>query len=210
MQRRLRGAQGLVLALVLSAGATQAQISPSFDFLGHVASVPTQNGDPIELLAIINNNGVTPTPIPMDFTSAQHTVVLRGTLDSTSGFTQLYGGTTVEIYTDAGPSTPADYDDPSTFEDGELILSGVFNGSLNRDRYTASLGSFLGNVSWTGGARRDELGLNTAHWSFGGGLSSTSSTIPPGFVEAWDGLIGQLVVSVESQTWSQVKALYRR
>ena len=188
----------------------QAQITPNFDFIGYVPAVPAQTGGELQLLALINNNDVTATPIPLDFDAAQHTIVLRAELDDASGFAQSYVAPTIDVYTDVGPTTGADFSDPTSLQDGERILSATFSGTLNRDKYTPSLGAFHGNISWTGGTRVDELGSNTAHWTFGGGISSTTPSIPTGYVECWDGLIDQLVVAVEHGTWGGVKQLYRR
>jgi len=198
------------LVLVLGAHAVAAQISPRFDFQGFVPAVPSEQGEAIELLAILYDGGTRPAPIHVDFARAQHTVVLRAKLDATSGFTQSYGTATLAIYADVGPQTPADYTQPSTFADGELVLTGVFVGALRRDQGAAARGSFLGNVTWTAGSRRGELGRNTSHWSFGGAINATPYRVPFGFSERWEGLIGQMVVAVESPTWGAVKALYLR
>jgi hypothetical protein len=198
------------LAVLLGTLSVQAADPPNFDFLGYVPSVPSSNGQTLRLFSVVNNNSVVPTPIPLDFTSQEHTLVIEATLNGRSGFSQFYGPATVRIYSDAGPATAHDFAKTSTFTDGQLILSGAFDGTLTRDQYTTSLGSFVGHVRWTGGSRLGELGGNTSGWTFGGGISRTIAGIPSGFVESWDGKIDQRIVAVESSTWTHVKGLYSR
>jgi len=196
------------LCLMFTVPGSFAADPPNFDFLGHVASVPTQPGGTLQLLSVINNNGVIPTPIPLDFTSTEHTLVIEATLLSQSGNVQLYSPGTVRLYSDSGPATAHDFANPSTFSDGTLILSGSFSGNLTRQLFTTSLGSTVGNISWSGGSRLGELGSNTSGWALGGGLSR-GATLPSGYVETWDGKIDQATVAVNTSTWGAMKQLYR-
>ena len=202
---------GLVLASLLVAAAcpvAQAGDPPNFDFLGHVVSVPAATGQLLVMYGVINNNGVVPTPIPLDFQNAEHTLVVEGTLASTAGSSQSYAPTTVRIYSDLGPSTLHDFATPSTFTDGILILAGDVSGSLTRLVFSSTLGSFVGSVLWTGGVRLGELAENTSGWAFGGGWSRQTLR-PVGYQETWDGKVDQAVIAVQATTWGGVKALYR-
>lgn len=199
----------LLAILATCPGVLHAADPPNFDFLGHVVSVPSQSGQTLTLYAVINNNGVVPTPIPFDFANAEHTLVLEATLSNSNGNRQQYTPASVRLYSDAGPATAHDFANASTFTDGTLVLEGAFRGNLTRQRFSALLGSIGGSIDWTGGSRVGELGDNASDWSFGGGTSQTLPR-PGGYAETWDGLIQQGAVAVDQQTWSAVKDLFKR
>ena len=205
---RLKSCAVLVaLAALTATSSVFATDPPNFDFNGY-AIIPGGVGGSLTLRSVLTNNGVVPTPIPLDFTTKQHTIVVSGTLGS--GTPQPYSGT-VEVWSDAiGGGTAANYGTPGTFVDGILILSGTFDGSLLRYTLSPTLGSFIGKVDWTGGSRLGEL-ATTQDWPFGGGWSRRSGLgIPPGYNENWDGKIDFNVVGVERGNWGGIKSLYRR
>lgn len=197
-----------VCCLVLTVPGSSAEDPPNFDFLGSVASIPSQTGETLQFLAVINNNGVVPTPIPLDFIAAEHTLVIEATLGSQTENVQFYTPGTVRLYSDPGPVTVHDFAAPSTFVDGTLILSGSFEGNLTRQLFTSTLGNIVGSVRWSGGSRLAELGANTSGWALGGALSR-GIALPSGYEETWDGKIDQAAVAVSQETWGAVKQLYR-
>lgn len=198
----------MVLAAVVTSSSVLAVDPPNFDFNGY-AIVPASVGGGLTVRSVLTNNGVVPTPILLDFTLNQYTLVVTGTLASTVGIASNYSGATVLIYEDpiAG-GTAADYANPATFLDGTLILSGNFDGNLVRNRFTATLGNFVGKVDFTGGTRLGDL-ATPQDWPFGGGWSRTVAGIPAGYDENWDGKIDLAPVGVDGKTWDKVKQIYK-
>jgi len=207
---RLRAFAASVAAATLVAGAQFASASdpPNFDFNGY-AIVPTTIGGAFTLRSVLTNNGVVPTPIALDFVNNQYTLVVTATLASTAPFHQYYSPATIQIWEDPiGGGTAADYGTPGTFTDGTLILSGTFDGNLDRTGFIATLGSFLGRVDFTAGTRLGDL-ATTQDWPFGGGWSRSVSGIPSGYDENWDGKIDLAPVAVNQETWGGVKEQYK-
>jgi len=206
-----------VLAAVLSLGAlmlsssAQAADPPIFDFNGYATGVSDVISSTLTMRSILTNNGVIPTPIPMDFMNNQFTLVIsNATLASIMGVARNYTGATIAIYEDPiSGGTAANYASPSTFTDGTAILTGVFNGTLVRNRFTATLGNFVGAVNFTGGTRLAEISNRTNGWPCAGGWSRTISGIPAGYDENWDGKLDLAPVGIEEKTWQGVKQLYR-
>lgn len=194
-------------ALAMSPGAYAAD-PPNFDFFGY-AIVSDVLNSPLTMRSVLTNNGVVPTPIVLDFTTKQYTLVVTGTLASIVGTARNYPAATCTIYEDAiGGGTAADYANPGTFTDGTVILSGAFDGNLVRYRFTATLGNFIGKVDFTGGTRLSDLST-PQDWPFGGGWSRSVTGIPAGYQENWDGKIDLSPVAVQEKTWDGVKQLYR-
>lgn len=208
MQRKVTVASLAMAALLVSAGAAVAVDPPNFDFNGY-AQIPANVGGALTLRSVLTNNGVVPTPIPLNFAVNQYTLVVTGTLATISGINQDYNLTSIGIYEDAiGGGTAANYANGATFTDGTLILSGAFSPNLRRITFTPTLGSFIGSVNFSGGSQLAALG-GLVNWPFGGGWSRTIGGIPAGYQENWDGKIDLGVVGVETRTWDGVKRLYR-
>jgi hypothetical protein len=198
----------MALAVLALVPASQAADPPNFDFYGY-AIVPTVVGNPFTMRSVLTNNGVVPTPIALNFALNQYTLVVSGTLASISGIYNYYNPATIEIWEDPIlGGTAANYAVPGTFTDGTLILSGSFDGNLTRQRFTTNLGSFIGQVDFSGGTRVGDL-ATPQDWPFGGGWSRSVSGIPAGYHENWDGKIDLAPVGVENETWDGVKQLYR-
>ena len=143
----------------------------------------------------------------LDFINNEYTLVIQGTLSSVSGIAQHHLGAQIAIYSDArSGGTPASYASLATFTDGTLILSGAF-ADLIRNTFTPTLGSFAGQVNFSGGTRLADLATPNG-WPCGGGWSRSISGIPAGFQENWDGKIDLPPVAVEPQSWGAVKRLY--
>jgi hypothetical protein len=194
-------------ALAMSPGA-YAGDPPNFDFNGY-AIVSDVLNSPLTMRSVLTNNGVVPTPIPLDFTNNQYTLVITGTLASIAGIARNYPAATCNLYEDPiGGGTAANYANGATFTDGTLILSGVFDGNLVRNRITATLGNFIGKVDFSGGTRLADLS-SPQDWPCGGAWSRTIGGIPAGYQENWDGKIDLSPVAVEQRTWDGVKQIYR-
>ncbi len=196
-----------IVTLGITPGA-QAADPPNFDFFGY-AVVPSTVGGTLTVRSVLTNNGVVPTPIALDFTNNEYTLVVVGTLASVAGSVQNYNPATIEIWSDAkSGGTAADYANPATFTDGTLILSGAFDGNLVRNRFTPSLGNFTGKVNFTAGSRLGDM-VTPNGWPLGGAWNRTISGIPTGYQEAWDGKIDLAVVAVVPQPWGGLKGRYR-
>lgn len=196
-----------LVALALAAPSAWAVDPPNFDFLGF-ADLPTSIGGTLVMRSVLTNNGVVPTPIPLDFTNNQYTLVVTGTwasgsLSSSATFTPA----SIEIWEDpiAG-GTAANYAVPGTFTDGTLILSGSFTPALTRLRFTSTVGNFSGTVTFSGGSRLGDL-PSPVGWPFVGGWSR-AVTIEPGYDEQWDGKIDLTSVAVDKSSWGAVKDLF--
>jgi hypothetical protein len=207
MQLRARAASLTAVALLLSAGGAVAD-PPNFDFNGY-AQVPAGIGGTLTVRSVLTNNGVVPTPIPLNFALNQYTLVVTGTLASSAGIAQQYNPASVSMYEDPiGGGTAADYAVPGTFTDGTLILGGSFNGNLTRNTFTPNLGNYVGKIDFSSGSLLALLPTPNG-WPFGGGWSRTISGIPPGYQENWDGKIDLAAVGVQQKTWSGVKGLFK-
>lgn len=198
----------MALAAVLTTSSVHAVDPPNFDFYGF-ASVPTIVGGTLTLRSVLTNNGVVPTPILLDFAINQYTLVVTGTATSIGAVVSTYNPATIQMYQDPiGGGTAADYLVPGTFTDGTLILSGSFDGNLIRNRFTATLGNFVGKVDFSGGTRLGDL-ATPQDWPFAGGWSRSVANIPAGYHENWDGKIDLAAVAVDDNTWGGVKGLFR-
>jgi len=209
MRLKVLAAAMALAALTVSSSAFAAD-PPNFDFNGY-AIVPASVGGQLVMRSVLTNNGVVPTPIALNFTLNQYTLVVVGTLAAINVATGRhdYNPASVAIYEDPiGGGTAANYAVPGTFTDGTQILAGNFDGNLVRNRFTTTLGNFVGKVDFTGGSRIGDL-VTLQDWPFGGGWSRTISGIPAGYHENWDGKIDLAVVSVTPSQWGAVKNLYR-
>jgi hypothetical protein len=201
-------AAALALGALVAGPGARAADPPNFDFYGY-AQVSDVIASSLVVRTVLTNNGVVPTPILLDFTTKQYTLVLTGTLNGIVGIARNYNAATCAIYEDPiGSGTAANYATPSTFTDGTLILSGNFDGFLVRNRFSATLGNFIGKVNFNAGTRLGDLSTPLG-WPCGGGWSRTVSGIPTGYQENWDGKIDLAAVGVENKSWDGVKLLYR-
>jgi len=212
----LKSATALIVLALLSVSVSAFAQPPNFDYLGY-AKVPANIGGTLEMCSFMTNNGVVPTPIPFNWVGEEHTVVITGTLSAINVFGSVtqyeYNAVTVEIYSDVGPTTAADYAIKSTFMDNPAvpILSGVCQAPLLRTPNPfGTSGSISCFVDWTGGSRLGELGANTTGWGMGGVMETSVGSIPAGYDELWDCKIDQALIAVEDRTWGEIKSLYVR
>lgn len=195
----------LVLAIVgIVAAPGLATAQQLFDFNGQ-ALVPAAIGDPVNGYVRVDDAGVIPTPIPLDFDNFEYTIVVSAPLAAQSGGTQDYGPGTITLYEDA--ATPADYTNLPTFSDGTAILSGTFF-DFSKTMFTSTLGSGAATVDWTGGTRLGEIDpVQQTGWVFVVSVSTRSTVLEPGFDENWDGKVEPLAgVSNGESSISEMKA----
>jgi hypothetical protein len=104
---------------------------------------------------------------------------------------------------------------PSTFQDGTLLLSGVFTSFYTQtNNFTAfQTGNMEGNVSWTGGTRLSSMNGGSGQpcpGLFTGGLTWRTEVLIPGYVFRHDGKIDiNCPTPAAPSTWGKLKAQYR-
>lgn len=205
MNKRLTMTLLLAAAVALAAPATAQQL---FDFNGQ-AMVPAAVGGDLGLYSIVYDAAPATTPIPLDFANYEYTIVVTGlTLDVDGAPTQEYSGGMIALYEDAG--TAADFAAAGTFTDGTAILTGVVT-DLNRTMFTATIGTALGHVDWTGGTRLLELApADRLGWGFFSGINAGASQTEPGFDENWDGKVEpQNPIANDEMGFGQLKKDFR-
>lgn len=202
----------LVVALVGIVAAPQlASAQQWFDFNGQ-ALLPTVVGNDATAYLVVNNNGVIDTPLPLDFANFEYTIVVTGlTMDVDNGDAggKTFSGGTIVLYKD--DTTPADYNNPSTFSDGTAILSGNLV-SFNRVLFTTTNGSGMGVVDWTGGTRVGDFApADLTGWSFVVSISTRTTVTLPGYDENWNGKVEPIepVVAGDEGTVSEMKARHQ-
>lgn len=204
----MKSLMNLTLALCLIALASPAAAVQLFDFDAQ-AIVPTTIGDTAEMYGIIINGNAVDTPLPLDFTNFEYTVVVTNLVLDSAGSSSVFSNGTVVVYEDN--TTVADWTDTSTFTDGTAILSGTM-ASFQHTMFTSTLGSGQGLVDWTGGTRLNDLApADQLAWPFLTSVSSAATQVEPGYTEQWDGKVEPTedVVANDSQSWSGIKALFR-
>jgi len=128
-----------------------------------------------------------------------------------------YVGGTLEVWEDPAMNhdygiNPPNGTAPSTFVDGTLLLGGIFTSFVLYYDTVNGVGSYEGNVAWTAGSALGMInGIQNDGFTFGGVLNNTAAvgSIPEGYDLQADGVIEiNVIVGVESKTWSGVKGLY--
>jgi hypothetical protein len=177
--------------------------------------IPTTPGETLRFYGILqpNQDPHFPSPIPLVWDNEQHTMVIEGELVSTyedPTFRLLtFDNVSIQVFTDVGPATAADFASPPTFQDGVSITSGeVFNFGYSERGPLPTLSIGGSSITWTGGARLSEMlsRINQEDHVIGG-LSTL--TIPAGYAACWDLMAGNMDFAVEGAAWGAVKALYR-
>lgn len=195
----------LVLAVVGIVAAPQfAAAQQLFDFNGQ-ALVPAVVGNNVTAYLPVDEAGVIPTPLPLDFANFDYTIVVVAPLAVINGNSQDYGAGTIVLYEDN--ATVADFGSPATFTDGTAILSGTLY-DFTRTMFTSTLGSGAGSVDWTGGTRVGDLApAAQLGWSFLVTISTRSTVTVPGYDENWDGKVEPLepVVPNSESSVSELK-----
>jgi hypothetical protein len=205
MKRQSASVLCLLVGLA-TAGPAAAGAQSDFGVLvfSGYAIAPPGVGQTLTVLArLVNRPGAVP-PLPLDFVSQEHTLLIVATLRNIVPGTHLYGDATIAIYSDSVASgTAADYNRPDTFVDGELILSGGFD---TLGRYLEPTATIFGHLVWTEGSRLQELAIApcvlTGSWEPAVG-------IPPDYNQAWSCDLRAVIDAVETRSWSAVRQLYR-
>ena len=176
-----------VAGIVAAPGLATAQ--QLFDFNGQ-ALLPAGVGDNVMAYLPVDDSGLIPTPLPLDFANFDYAFVVMAPLAVEAGSSQDYGPGTIALYENAPGSQ--DYSNPATFSAGTAILSGTFY-DFTRTMFTASLGSGSGSVDWTGGTRVGEIApADQTGWAFVVSISNRSTVTEPGYDENWDGKVEPL------------------
>ena len=134
------------------------------------------------------------------------------TTNYTGGIIELYAGSPRNSSFAPNPENAIV---PSTFQDGTLLLKGVFTSFyVQTNNFTAfQTGNMEGNVTWTGGSRLTDAtsGSNEpCPGLFTGGLTWRPSVLIPGYVFRHDGKIDfNCPVPAAPSTWGKLKAQYR-
>lgn len=199
-----------MVALVAGPGFAAGRL---FFASGCTTVVPTTPGGVFRFYGILepSPNPEFTSPIPLDWENEQHTMVIDGELTSvfegSGGRRLLFANVSIQIYTDVGPATPADFAAPSTFQDGSLILASAAVPFFEYfDLASPIIRSEI--IPWGGGVRLSEMLSRMNQQDFVEGLLSTLA-VPAGYEECWDLRVGNYDFPVEGRDWSAVKALYR-
>ncbi len=161
--------------------------------------------------------------------TTEYTFIFRGLIaqpTAVSGtpaytfWTTNYTGGIIELYAGSPRNSsfapnPENAIVPSTFEDGSLLLKGVFTSFyVQTNNFTAfQTGNMEGNVTWTGGSRLAAAtgGSNEpCPGLFTGGITWRPSVLIPGYVFRHDGKIDfNCPAPAAPSTWGKLKAQYR-
>lgn len=212
---------GLILGVFCLAAATPGLAAPFFDFYGYSFS----DGDPMAAATTTTVatrfNVIQPEPaLPFDFGQHEVTAMIEDLFalsieDHLPIRTIAYDHGEIRIYQDSAKNSawtqnPPNGDVPHSFEDGELILIGLFTDCMMIFNLTGGNGTLQGHVTFTGGTRLAEL-PHAAGWLFFGGVTrNPSGGLPSGYSLAWDPqLLAQAPVPAQRTTWGTVRGLYR-
>ncbi len=121
----------------------------------------------------------------------------------TGGRFQIWEDTTPDL---AYGTFPPNATVPLTFVDGTLYLEGDFTTLDVYRNPGIGIGSFQGDLLFTGGTHLIELAV--PGWTFGG-TTTYSPDLPDGYSETWDGMFYSETTGSEEQTWGGIKALFR-
>jgi hypothetical protein len=146
-------------------------------------------------------------------------LVSTGQVNFGGGFFGIsYTGGNLELWQDPTPdadfgTNPPNATVPSTFTNGTLFLSGLFQSFFMFFDTNFGVGSYEGFVTFNGGTALGTVnGLQVDGFTYGGTLDSAASVghVPAGYDLQVDGVIEALiVVAVQEKSWSRIKGLYR-
>jgi len=135
-------------------------------------------------------------------------------------YTTNYTGGIIELYAGSPRNSsfapnPENAIVPSTFQDGTLLLSGVFTSFYTQtNNFTQfKTGNMEGNITWNGGSLLPLLNGGNGEpcpGLFTGGISWNPAVLIEGYVFRHDGKIDlNCPVSASPSTWGKLKAQYR-
>lgn len=205
----------LLLAAVTPALAQETILHMSGNSWETGAFPPSNLGDELQAVGILND---IEAPLVWDTANYSYTWYVRD-LSSLGevivGTTRVvtYGGGALTIYVDFLPSNhdygvnPPNATSPSTFTDGfSTYLDGFFTDFTLTFNHATNTGNFVGTLTFTGG---DVFPLLTDPdgWTFGSNIAGFG---PTGYdLELNGDVYLQGPVSVEPNSWGQIKGLYR-
>ena len=199
-----------------------ADMDPGIDMVGAMMTVYGIANPPVSL----------PTPIPMDFFNNQYTVVCNDMVVQTFNLDPvafmkdfMFSGGFLSIYGDPiATGTPADYANPATFSDGELLLQYAVEPGwlMHLDNpmgppFGWYSGAGAGPCNVVGGTQMSllevmEYPMNG--WTFAGtGISEPNMFDAP--EPGYEYIFGVKILFPydptpnEATTWGQLKTLYR-
>ncbi len=199
----------LVLALLSFPGFAGAQL---VDFYGYTWD-PGTTGNELRLVGNVDQIFAPLVSDPLN----EYTISVRGLVpgapeDQGGGWVHtIYTAGVFEIWEDSSPDLaygvdPPNAVSPSTFENGTLYLSGYFTAFEVFRNAGVGIGSFQGNVEFSGGSHM--IDLITGGWTFGG-TTVNAPGMPSGYIETWDGMLYMNSTSTGKSSWGEVKNLFR-
>jgi hypothetical protein len=215
----MKKATFLVIALLAFAGAAVAQEQQILHVSGHSwedgGFPPSNVGDNLNVVGILNE---IEEPLIWDTANYSYTLWIR---DLVSLGQSVAGTTTIATYSSGGLFTiyvdflPSNHDYgvnppnatvPSTFTDGiSMYLDGFFNDFTLTLNQATSSGSFVGNLTFTGGDVFPLLSSGDG-FLFGADIANVS---PDGYDLQMNGDVSLQIIAVEEETWGGIKSLYR-
>jgi hypothetical protein len=205
----------LLLAAVTPAFAQETILHMSGNSFETGGFPPSNLGDELQAVGILND---IEAPLVWDTANYSYTWWVRD-LSSLGevivGTTRVvtYGSGALTIYVDFLPSNhdygvnPPNATSPSTFTDGfSTYLDGFFTDFTLTFNHATNTGNFVGTLTFTGG---DVFPLLTDPdgWTFGSNIAGFG---PTGYdLELNGDVYLQGPVSVEPNSWGQIKGLYR-
>ncbi len=229
LQRMFRG--GLLLACVAAPSAALA--GAEFLSFGYAKydPLPAVPGAAVEVYGILSSSTGAGDPIPLDWAGHQYTIVVTDLVIADTSFfgwllEEEHSAAGIVIYADPTGGTAADWDDPTSFTDGEAILTVTMDAGFLASLYDFDGDSLMsgfgvgGQCTFDGGTHI--LTLMDAGYPLGAGEWALSATIqdrwaaptvdvPAGFDRRFDAKISTLydTVATETGTWGGVRRLFR-
>jgi len=231
-------AAALALTLVALAWVVPAQAAPAIDwdplqFYSFIPGQITPNNSPVGA-QLIGVGTVAQFGPPLDFLNAnlpttEYSIYVFGLISqgtTSSGppaftfYNTNYTGGFIEIHEDTTPDAvfapnPPNAQVPSTYQDGTIILSGVFTSFFTQtDNFSPhGVGNAEGDINWTGGtliAYTFDSHDNPCPGLFTGGLTSDPNVVTPGYIWRHAGKIDfNCPTAAKVSTWGNVKGMYR-
>jgi hypothetical protein len=204
-----------LLAAVTPAFAQETILHMSGNSFESGGFPPSNLGDELQAVGILND---IEAPLVWDTANYSYTWYVRELAslgEVIVGTTRVvtYGGGALTIYVDFLPSNhdygvnPPNATSPSTFTDGfSTYLDGFFTDFTLTFNHATNTGNFVGTLTFTGG---DVFPLLTDAdgWTFGSNIAGFG---PTGYdLELNGDVYLQGPVSVEPNSWGQIKGLYR-
>jgi hypothetical protein len=220
----------LFAAVVLSGTASAAVTNPVIDWTGpesaawepnFVAPHTSVAGNVLTIVGRITLpfnaplDGLNPVGGNPEYTFVFTGMTSQGTVDLGPIRRTNYSGGSWAVYSDASPESnfgtnPPNATAPSTFNDGVVVLSGVFNNFYTVSNELNNGGNYNADILVTGGASYGRMVENSALCGYLIGVwNRTPGSFPTGYIRSADGKMDFFgcPVSVAPSTWSRIKGL---